>query len=123
MSADTAPESRLIVGDCLDVMREWDESVIDLTVTSPPYDNMRDYKGFAFEFEAIARELYRVAKKKRIYGHTPSDCTGLPATNPRFAIQPCSPKGWRKTTSSRGAPRAISFSPPCAEPPPPARRR
>lgn len=63
MSADTVPESRLIVGDCLDVMREWDESVIDLTVTSPPYDNMRDYKGFAFEFEAIARELYRVTKK------------------------------------------------------------
>ena len=63
MSADTATESRLIAGDCLDVMREWDESVIDLTVTSPPYDNMRDYKGFAFEFEAIARELYRVTKK------------------------------------------------------------
>ena len=63
MSDGMATESRLIAGDCLDVMREWDESVIDLTVTSPPYDNMRDYKGFAFEFEAIARELYRVTKK------------------------------------------------------------
>ena len=63
MSDDMPTESRLIAGDCLDVMRGWDESVIDLTVTSPPYDNMRDYKGFAFEFEAIARELYRVTKK------------------------------------------------------------
>ena len=63
MSDGMATESRLIAGDCLDVMRRWDESVIDLTVTSPPYDNMRDYKGFAFEFEAIARELYRVTKK------------------------------------------------------------
>ena len=56
MSDDMATESRLIAGDCLEVMRGWDESVIDLTVTSPPYDNMRDYKGFAFEFEAIARD-------------------------------------------------------------------
>ena len=58
-----APKSRLITGDCLTVMRGWDEGAVDLTVTSPPYDNMRDYKGFAFEFEAIVRELYRVTKK------------------------------------------------------------
>ena len=63
MDADAFPESRLIAGNCLDAMREWDDCIIDLTVTSPPYDNMRDYKGFAFEFDAIARELYRVAKK------------------------------------------------------------
>ncbi len=53
----------LITGDCIDVMRDWDDEVIDLTVTSPPYDNMRDYKGFEFEFERIARELYRVTKE------------------------------------------------------------
>ena len=63
MNAGAAPERSLIVGDCLTVMREWDDEIVDLTVTSPPYDNIRDYKGFAFEFEAIARELYRVTKK------------------------------------------------------------
>ena len=35
---------------------------IDLTVTSPPYDNLRTYNGFTFDFEAIARQLYRVTK-------------------------------------------------------------
>jgi len=38
---------------------------IDLTVTSPPYDNIRDYNGFCFsneEFIAIAKELFRVTK-------------------------------------------------------------
>jgi site-specific DNA-methyltransferase (adenine-specific) len=49
-------------GDCLDVMREMDDGCIDLTVTSPPYDNLRTYNGFTFDFEPIARELYRVTK-------------------------------------------------------------
>lgn len=39
-----------------------DDGFIDLTVTSPPYDNLRDYKGYSFDFESIAKELYRVTK-------------------------------------------------------------
>lgn len=35
---------------------------IDLTVTSPPYDNLRAYNGYSFDFEQIAKELYRVTK-------------------------------------------------------------
>ncbi len=38
-----------------------DES-IDLTVTSPPYDNLRKYKGFTWDFEGVAKELFRVTK-------------------------------------------------------------
>ena len=48
--------------DCLELMGIMDNNVIDLTVTSPPYDDIRDYKGFNFEFEKIAKELYRVTK-------------------------------------------------------------
>lgn len=36
---------------------------IDLTVTSPPYDNLRDYNGYSFEFEKMAEGLFRVTKK------------------------------------------------------------
>lgn len=50
-------------GDCINVMRGWGNNCIDLTVTSPPYDNLRDYKGFVFDFETIARQLYRVTKQ------------------------------------------------------------
>jgi site-specific DNA-methyltransferase (adenine-specific) len=39
-----------------------DDKSIDLTVTSPPYDNMRNYNGYMFDFENIAKELLRVTK-------------------------------------------------------------
>jgi DNA modification methylase len=53
---------QLFQGDCLAVMRGFEDACIDLTVTSPPYDNLRDYKGFSFDFEPIAYELFRVTK-------------------------------------------------------------
>lgn len=43
-------------------MEEIDDNSIDLTVTSPPYDNLRNYGGYKFDFELIAKELYRVTK-------------------------------------------------------------
>ncbi len=49
--------------DCVDLMKSMDENYIDLTVTSPPYDQLRNYKGYKFDFENIAKNLYRVTKK------------------------------------------------------------
>ncbi len=48
--------------NCLDTMARMPDNFIDLTVTSPPYDNLRDYKGYSFDFESIAKELFRVTK-------------------------------------------------------------
>jgi len=48
--------------NCLDTMKRMDDNFIDLTVTSPPYDNLRKYNGYSFDFENIAKELYRVTK-------------------------------------------------------------
>ena len=36
---------KLMQGDCLDLMNKMPDNVIDLTVTSPPYDNLRTYNG------------------------------------------------------------------------------
>lgn len=54
----------LYAGECSQVMRECveDES-IDLVVTSPPYDNLRSYNGYEFDFFKIAGELIRVIKQ------------------------------------------------------------
>jgi DNA modification methylase len=52
----------LKLGDCLYVMKSMPSNSIDLTVTSPPYDNLRTYNGFTFDFEGIAQELYRLTK-------------------------------------------------------------
>jgi site-specific DNA-methyltransferase (adenine-specific) len=48
--------------NCLDTMAKMPDELIDLTITSPPYDNMRDYNGYSFDFKPIAKELFRVTK-------------------------------------------------------------
>lgn len=48
--------------DCVAGMRSLPDECIDLTVTSPPYDNLRKYNGFNWDFEATAKELYRITK-------------------------------------------------------------
>ena len=48
--------------NCLDTMARMPDGHIDLTLTSPPYDNLRTYNGYSFDFEPIAKELYRVTK-------------------------------------------------------------
>ena len=54
--------NKIIQGDCLDVMKDIPDDSVDLVVTSPPYDNLRDYKGYDFNFEEIAKELFRIIK-------------------------------------------------------------
>lgn len=62
---------QIINGDCVAEMKRLKSNLIDLTVTSPPYDNLRHYEGgikdkafngYSFDFENVARELYRVTK-------------------------------------------------------------
>jgi site-specific DNA-methyltransferase (adenine-specific) len=55
--------NEILVGDCVEVMSTFPNEYVDLTVTSPPYDDLRSYNGFDFNFEAIADELYRVTKQ------------------------------------------------------------
>lgn len=52
---------RLYHGNCVNVMNRLKDKV-DLVITSPPYDEMRDYKGFKFEFKKIARSLKSILK-------------------------------------------------------------
>ena len=51
------------------------DNFIDLTVTSPPYDNLRTYNGYSFDFESIAKELYRVTKEGGVLVWIVSDAT------------------------------------------------
>tara|TARA_R110002050_G_scaffold3963_1_gene20392 strand:+ start:324 stop:1073 length:750 start_codon:yes stop_codon:yes gene_type:complete len=49
--------------NCLDTMARMKDNFIDLTVTSPPYDNLRTYKGFEFDWQKVIKELYRTTKE------------------------------------------------------------
>jgi len=62
--------NKLFVGDCLDVMKKFPDEVIDLTVTSPPYDDLRSYDDastWTFDkFKKIADELHRVTVNRGV---------------------------------------------------------
>jgi site-specific DNA-methyltransferase (adenine-specific) len=72
--------------NCLETMGKMPNNFIDCTVTSPPYDDIRNYNnkikglsdefnGYSFPFEDIARELYRVTKKGGIVVWVVNDAT------------------------------------------------
>ena len=59
---------RFYLGDCLELMKQIPDGSVDLTVTSPPYDNLRTYNGTLNDWtpekwQAIIRELFRVTKQ------------------------------------------------------------
>lgn len=55
--------NEIIHGDCVQLMSTMESNSVDLVVTSPPYDNLRSYHGYSFDFEAVASQLYRIVKK------------------------------------------------------------
>jgi len=67
--------NKILQGDCLEVMKTFEDGCIDLTVTSPPYDNLRTYNGYSFDFEGIAKELYRVTKQGGVVVWVVGDAT------------------------------------------------
>lgn len=57
----------LMLGDCLERMKEIPDGSVDLTVTSPPYDNLRSYNGNnslwgEHSWKKVISELHRVTK-------------------------------------------------------------
>lgn len=61
--------------DCLIGLKKLDTESIDLTVTSPPYDDLRNYDGYTFDFKGIANELYRVTKNGGVVVWVVGDAT------------------------------------------------
>ena len=54
--------NKLFCGDNSVILKTLEDLGVDLTVTSPPYDNLRSYQGFSWDFETVVKELYRVTK-------------------------------------------------------------
>ena len=49
--------------DCVSGMKKIPDDSIDLVVTSPPYDALRDYNGFSVDLHATGVEIHRVLKE------------------------------------------------------------
>lgn len=67
--------NKITCGDNCVLIKDLPDNCIDLTVTSPPYDNLREYNGYSFDFETLAKELYRVTKQGGVVVWIVSDAT------------------------------------------------
>jgi site-specific DNA-methyltransferase (adenine-specific) len=65
----------LYQANCLDYLRSQPADSIKFTLTSPPYDDIRDYKGYSFPFEEIAQELWRVTRPGGVIAWNVADAT------------------------------------------------
>lgn len=69
------PLEKIYNEDCLETMRKMESESIDFVITSPPYDSIRNYNGYKFEFEDIVKELFRVMKKGGVIVWVVADAT------------------------------------------------
>lgn len=67
--------NRIYCEDNVQGLKRLPDGCIDLTVTSPPYDDLRTYKGFSWDFKALAAELYRVTKPGGVIVWVVNDAT------------------------------------------------
>lgn len=60
-------ENSIVLGNSSEVLKKFDDEIIDLVVTSPPYDDLRDYNDKSewnySVFKSVADQLFRVMKK------------------------------------------------------------
>lgn len=59
----TMKQNTLYCGDAVNVLEGFCEGCFDLTVTSPPYENLRDYNGYVFDAKKMLASIYRVTKE------------------------------------------------------------
>ncbi len=70
----------LINGECLQEMKNIQDGTIDLTVTSPPYDNLRSYNGNNEDWnedvwKSVLMELFRITKEGGVVVWVVGDAT------------------------------------------------
>lgn len=54
--------NKIYCENCLTTMKKMSDSIVDLVVTSPPYDGLRLYNGYSFEIIPTIQSLYRILK-------------------------------------------------------------
>lgn len=102
--------NKIICGDAAEVISNFPSNSVDIVITSPPYDNVRDYKGFSLDLHAIGKELYRVLKDGGIVAMVIQDQTknfGKSLTS----FKTMTGGGTRLTNGVRIATRSITINP------------
>jgi len=90
--------NKFICGDSAVVLKGMPRESVDMIVTSPPYDGIRDYKGFSADLSTIGKESFRVLKDGGIAVVVIQDQTknfGKTLTSFRLAIDWCDNAGFK----------------------------
>lgn len=61
--------------DCLQTMDKMGAGSVDFVITSPPYDSIRNYNGFEFNFESTAQHLFKIIKPGGVVVWVVADAT------------------------------------------------
>lgn len=70
-----ANDITVYTANCLDYLAQQPDNSIKFTITSPPYDDIRDYKGYSFPFEQIAQQLWRTTAPGGVIAWNVADAT------------------------------------------------
>lgn len=92
------PLNKIICGDAVEVMKKFPSNSVDIVVTSPPYDAVRDYKGFSLDLHAAGKELFRVLKDGGVVAMVIQDQTknfGKSLTSFRTIVDWCDSFGFK----------------------------
>ncbi|MCX7976670.1 MAG: site-specific DNA-methyltransferase [Bellilinea sp.] len=102
MNDNHSLESRLnqiIQADCLKELAAFPAESVDLSLFSPPYDDIRDYKkNWRFDFETLGKELFRVTKEGGVAVVVIGDATrnfAKTLTSFRLAVNWVDQIGWK----------------------------
>lgn len=91
--------NRLYAGDAVELLKALDDESIDLCITSPPYDDIRDYHGKPkVDFNRLGEELFRVLKDGSMVVMVIQDATHAGAkslTSFSLAVDWCRRVGFR----------------------------
>jgi site-specific DNA-methyltransferase (adenine-specific) len=90
--------NRIYCTDCVEGMKQIPGSSIDLVVTSPPYDSIRNYNGFTFDLHATGQGIHRVLRDGGIAAMVLQDQTsnfGKSLTSFRTVLDWCDNIGFK----------------------------
>ena len=85
-------------GNCTDILSQYPDDFFDLTIFSPPYDDIRNYHGYTLDMNSLGNELFRTTKEGGIVIMITQDQTKnfkKSLTSFRTIIDWCDNIGWK----------------------------
>lgn len=91
-------ENKILVGNCVELMADLRSCSVDMIITSPPYDDLRNYKGYTLDLSALGKQCHRVLKDGSICAVVIQDQTknfAKSLSSFRLALDWCDGVGFR----------------------------